>query len=163
MRHRFVLWALVLLGLSACTATATPTPTTDASTPAPTCTVYASEAEAQAVVPFEVMVLVGPDAGTLERVEVCAPPYDVTLTYRIAQGGTIVARSWSPEGTYELPEDPLMKAISVQGYDAWQGEVIPGMKGILWEKGDGVIYAIASADIPLETLLQLRIQPGAIQ
>ncbi len=163
-----ILVLLVSLGLVACasqaqsdvTATAETTPAAQVT---PVCQEYLTLEDAQADVPFELVVVVGPDAGTLERIQVCSPPFDAQLTYRLADGTTLIARSWSPEGQYVLPEDPQMRAITVQGYDGWQGEVIAGMQGLLWERGDGVIYALVSPDLPLEELLKLRVQPGFVQ
>lgn len=164
MKRWWIGVALLGLLLSACTLTVTPTtPLTASPTATPTCTRYETADAAQAVTPFAVVVPVGEDVGPLEQAEVCAPPYDVKLTYRLPNGGTLIARSWSPEGTYELPADPLMQAVTVMGEDGWKGEVISGMHGLLWEKGDGVIYALVSPDVALDELLQLRIQPAFMQ
>lgn len=164
MKRWWIGVALAGLLLSACAPKATPTPPSTAEpTATPTCTTYATVEAAQAGVPFAVVVPVGEDVGPLMQAEVCSPPYDVKLTYRLPNGGTLIARSWSPEGTYELPADPLMQAVTVMGEDGWKGEVIAGMYGLLWEKGDGVIYALVSPDVALDELLQLRIQPAFVQ
>ncbi len=162
MKRVWLLGMVMLLALAGCAPAPQGTPTLTVTATAE-CRTYPSAEAAQAVAPFAIVVVIGEDAGTLERAEVCAPPYDVTLTYRLADGATLIARSWSPEGMYELPADPLMEAVTVQGEDGWKGEVIPGMRGLLWEKGDGVIYALVSPDLELDALLQLRIQPGFIQ
>ncbi len=170
-RLGIILSLVVSVGLAACAAPLTPSPVATTPSPAteatppvtPSCQEYLTVEDAQAAVPFEMVLVSGPDAGTLERIEVCAPPFDVKLTYRLADGATLIARSWSPEGTYTLPEDPQMRAITVQGYDGWQGEVIAGMQGLLWERGDGVIYALVSPDLALDALLKLRVQPAYIQ
>jgi len=170
-RLGIILGLVVSLSLVACAPPLTPSPSAVTPSPAgevtatvtPACQEYLTVTDAQAAVPFEIVVASGPDAGTLERIEVCAPPFDVRLTYRLADGATLIARSLSPEGTYPLPEDPQMRAITVQGYDGWQGEVIAGMQGLLWERGDGVIYALVSPDLALEALLKLRVQPAYLQ